>query len=327
MMRAVLIGAPGPDGPGAVEVVERPIPVPGPGEVLVEVAHAGCNFADTMIWRGTYPHPKGYPLVGGLELSGRVAALGPGVAGPAPGARVAAFLEDAGAFADFCRVPVERLIPVPEAMPLDTAAAFPVQALTAWHMLHTVSTIRPGEVVLVHAIGGGVGLQLTQLAVAAGATVFGTVGTAGKEAAALAAGATAVVNRGDTDFVAAIAELAGRPLDKIYDSTGATILDRSFELIRPLGHVVSYGEAEGRPLPNLWERLVRKSLTFTRFHVGHIDFASEAWTRGLAAVTEAITAGTLDIRVAERFPITGVAEMFARLESRSVSGKLLLDLA
>lgn len=324
-MRAIRLSPPG-ERPGALSLIEAPKPAPGPGEALVEVAYGGCNFADTMMWRGSYPHPKGYPLIAGLELSGRIAALGPGVAGVAIGDRVAGFVEDAGAFADFCVVPAARLIPVPEALGLDRAAAITIQGFTAWHMLHNVSQVRKGDIVLVHAIGGGVGLCLTQLAVAAGARVFGTVGTKGKETRPLALGAEAVVNRGEEDFVAAIATRAGRPVDKIYDSTGATILDRSFELIRPLGHVVSFGEAEGRPLPNLWERLVRKSLTFTRFHLGHVDFGADIWRRSVAELTAAVADGRLAVPIEEVFAMDQVAAMYERLESRQVSGKLLLEI-
>ena len=166
-LRAIIIEAPG--AKHNLTVGEAPQPIPGPGEALIDVAYCGCNFADTMIVSGTYPHPKGYPIVGGLEVSGRIAALGAGVSGPKVGDRVAAFLEEAGGFADQCVAPVERLIPIPPGMALDVAAAFPIQALTAWHLLHNVSVTRPGDVILIHAVGGGVGLFATQLAVRAGA--------------------------------------------------------------------------------------------------------------------------------------------------------------
>lgn len=323
-MRAMLLSAAN-GTPESLAVVEVAKPEPGPGAVLVEVAYGGCNFADTMIWRGTYPHPKGFPMVAGLEIAGRVAAVGPDVADVRVGDRVAAFLEDGGGFAEFCIVPAERVIPLPDAIPFEVAAAFPVQALTAWHMLHTVSTTKPGDLVLVHAIGGGVGLYLTQLAVMAGATVVGTVGTAGKERKALDYGAALVVNRNEADFVTAIAAFTGgRGLDKIVDSTGAGILDASFALMRDLGHVVSFGEAEGRPLPNLWERLVRKSLTFTRFHLGHASFGSPAWKAGIADVTAAVADGRLKVPVEQVFPLDQVAAMYQRLESREVAGKLVL---
>jgi NADPH:quinone reductase len=322
-MRAIMITAPGPfDG---LKVMEAPAPTPSAGEVLIDVAYCGCNFADTMIARGTYPHPKGYPLVGGLEVSGRIAAVGPEVRGVAVGDGVAAFLEDAGGFADQCVAPVERVIGIPKGMGLDVAASFPIQALTSWHLLHNVSVTKPGDVILLHAIGGGVGLIATQLAVRAGATVIGTVGTRGKEKRALEFGAAKVINREEEDFVAAVvAFTGGRGVDKIVDSTGASILDRSFVTIRKLGHVVSFGEAEGRPFPNLWERLVSKSLTFTRFHLGHSDFASDMWRKGIDDVVGGLISGVLKVPIEETFPFEKAQVMLERLASRQVSGKLLL---
>lgn len=320
-MRAVVVSKPG----GTISVAEVAEPKPGPGEVSIDVAYVGCNFADTMIASGSYPHPKGYPLVMGLEPSGRIAEIGAGVEGFRIGDRVAAFCDEAGAFADRVVVPAERLVPVPDGMGLDVAAAFPLQGLTAWHLLHDVSVTRPGDVILLHAIGGGVGLIATQLAVAAGATVIGTVGTRGKEKRALEFGAAKVVNREEEDFVAAtLAFTNGRGVDRVLDSTGATILDRSFGTIRKLGHVVSYGEAEGRPLPNLWERLVRKSLTFTRFHLGHADFQSEIWRRSVKETTDAVAAGRLKAPIEEVFPFERAEAMLQRLASRAVAGKLIL---
>lgn len=325
-MRAIVITEP---GTGANLVLsDEPAPVPGPGEVVVAVAYAGCNYADTQIARGRYAHPKGYPLVGGVELSGRVASLGAGVTSVAVGDAVAAIAEDGGAFAEQCAIGAERLIKLPAGMGLDIGAAFPIQALTAWHMLHNVSRTQPGDTVLVHAIGGGVGLFLTQLATRAGATVIGTVGTRGKENRALAYGAARVINRQDEDFVDAVLALTeGRGVDKLLDSTGGTILDRSFEAIRKLGHVVSIGEAEGRPLPNLWEQLVRRSLTYTRMHLGHVDFSGDAWRRSVAEVVGGIQEGWLKVHVAETFPFERAGEMLARLESRQVSGKLVLAIS
>jgi NADPH2:quinone reductase len=325
-MKAVIISKPGAAHNLTLE--EAAPPQPGPGEVSVNVAYCGCNFADTMMVSGTYPHPKGYPLIAGLELSGRVHEVGPGVTAFRAGDRVAAFSENAGAFAERCVVPVERLIAVPDAMSLDVAASFPIQALTAWHLLHNVSVTQPGDVILLHAIGGGVGLLATQMAVKAGATVIGTVGTRGKEKRALDMGAALVVNRDEEDFVDAVMRFTGgKGVDKIVDSTGGDILDRSFGCIRNLGHVVSYGEAAGRPFPNLWERLVAKSLTFTRLHLGHVDLSGEVWRTSVNEVVGDILAGRLIVHVEEIFAFERVGAMLDRLASRSVSGKLLLAVA
>lgn len=323
-MRAVVIETPDCK-PGSTVIRDMPDPVAGPGQALVAIEYAGLNYADLMMRTGIYPHPKGYPLIAGLELAGTVVAVGDGVTGVAPGDRVAAFSEDAGAFAQLCAVPVERIIHLPKDIGFDVAAAFYVQALTAWNLLHTVSKTKPGDTILIHAIGGGVGLFLTQLAKAAGATVIGTVGTTGKEARALDYGADLVINRAEEDFVSAtLAFTDGRGVDKVVDSTGASILDRSFDCIRKLGHVVSYGEAEGKPYDTLWERLVQKSLTFTRMHLGHMDYGSDDWAKGVAAVIEGVQNGTIAVPIEGVFTLDTIEDMFAALASRKTAGKLIL---
>ena len=302
-----------------------PEPSPGPDEVVVAVSHAGLNFADLMMRKGVYPHPKGYPLVAGIELAGTVKSVGSNVKDVAVGARVAAFSEEAGAFAEFCAVPAERVLHLPDDIGFDTGAAFFVQGLTAWHLLHTIGRVRENDVLLIHAIGGGVGLYLTQLAKLAGAVVIGTVGTSGKERRALDFDADLVINRSERRFEdEVLAFTGGEPVDKIIDSTGASILDRSFELIRPLGHVISYGEAEGKPFDNLWERLVRRSLTFTRLHIGHLDCRSDAWAEGAKSMLDHIQKGAVKVPIEGIFPMTDAAAMFEQLASRRISGKLLL---
>ncbi len=318
-----------PDGrKESIVVEELPDPEPKEDEVVVSVAYAGCNYADTMMRTGIYPHPKGYPLAAGIEMSGTVYAVGPSVTQLKLGDRVAAFCEDAGAFAEHCLIKENRLVRIPDAMGFDVAAAFFVQGLTAWHLPHTVSTTRPGDIILVHAIGGGVGLYLTQLAVQAGATVLGTVGTPGKEKRPLEWGASAVAMREEQDFCEMVNEYtAGKGVDKVIDSTGGSILDRSFDCIRTLGHVVSYGEAEGKPYPNLWERLVRNSLTFTRLHIGHIDCNSDAWNQGAQKVMELIGSGLVRVPIEGVYDLEDAFEMYERLESRSVAGKLLMRIS
>ena len=141
-------------------------------------------------------------------------------------------------------------------------------------------------------------------------------------------GATRVINRNTEDFVGVVSEMTGgKGVDKIIDSTGGSILDRSFECIRVRGHVLSYGEAEARPFSNLWEHLVRKSLTFTRLHIGHVDCNSAAWTEGARRVTESVADGTLAVPIEGVYPMEQVHDMFARLEQRQVAGKLLLKIS
>lgn len=322
-MKAVVVTSPG--DLDQLAIADLPEPQPGPGEVLIAVAYCGLNWADRMFRIGTYPHPLTYPVVPGLEAAGVVRAVGAGVSRFRPGDRVVGFNEKGGGYAELVRVPQDWVIALPETMDFATAAAFPVQGLTAYHMLHTVGRVRPGQVVLIHAIGGGVGLFCTQLAVKAGARVLGTVGTPGKQHRALEFGAERVVLTSEADFAEmAMQATSGRGVDLVIDSLGAATLDRSYAITRKLGHIISIGEAEGKPFDNMWERLVPRSLTFTRLHVGHVDPASSDWAEGIAHVTAGIAEGWLRVPIEGVYPLEQARQMQARIEARGVSGKLLL---
>jgi len=192
-------------------------------------------------------------------------------------------------------------------------------------MLHTIYGIEPGETVLINAIGGGVGLFTTQLAVKAGVRVIGTVGTPGKEKRALEYGAERVVVTRDEDFEQAVlAFTGGRGVDLAIDSLGATMLDRTFNVVRKLGHIISIGEAEGQPFKNIRERILPRSQTFTRLHLGHVDQSSPEWKAGVDHVLAGIADGWLKVPIEEVFPLAKAADMHRRLEGRHVAGKLLL---
>jgi NADPH:quinone reductase len=325
-MKAVVIHA-----PGAAEqlvMAEVPEPSPGPGEVLVDVAYAGCNWADTQIRTGIYPHARSYPLVLGLEISGAVAKLGPGVSGVKIGDRVAAFLEQGGAYAARAVAPANMLMHLPDTIPFDVGAALTVQPLTGYHMLHTIYGIAPGETVLINAIGGGVGLFTTQLAVKAGARVIGTVGTPGKEKRALEYGAERVAVTRNEDFEQAVLDFTnGRGVDLAIDSLGATMLDRTFNVVRKLGHIISIGEAEGPPFKNIRERVLPRSQTFTRLHIGHVDPQSQAWRDSLTYIPRGVVDGWLKVPMAGVFPMEEAAAMHRHLESRQAAGKLVLAIS
>jgi len=324
-MRAVIVNEPG--GFDALHVEDVPDPRPGEGEVLVEAAFAGCNWADTQVRSGIYPHAIEYPVTPGFEVSGTVAEVGAGVEGISVGDRVVA-ITDTGGYAEKAKTIAPLVTVLPENVPLDTAAAFPIQALTGYHMLHTVYQVKAGDVVLVHAAGGGVGLQTIQLAVHAGARVIGTVGTRGKEKKALEYGAERVVNLGEEDFVAAVMEATGgRGADLAVDSLGASTLDKTFDAVRLLGHVINIGEAEGKPYDNIRDRVLPRSQTFTRLHVGHVMPDPVLWKKGMDYVVNAVSDGWLDIPIVDRIPLDNVREMHERFEARGVSGKLLLAIA
>ena len=322
-MRAVTIDRSGP--PDVLALRDVAAPAVGSQQVLVDVAFCGCNWADTQVRAGIYAHPVTYPMILGFEISGVVSAVGDEVATVAVGDRVSAIVGRGGGYAEQVAVDAKDIIALPAKVPLDVAAAFPIQALTAYHMLHTIYRVQTGDAVFCHAIGGGVGLYVTQLARRAGARVIGTVGTPGKERLALDYGAERVVNHREEDFVAAaLAFTAGKGLDLAIDSLGASMLDRTYDAMRNLGHIINIGEAEGHPFPNTRERILPRSLTFTRFHLQHVDPRSAGWKRGYETVLAAIVDGSLQVPIVERFPLSEAAAMHRCLERRGVAGKLLL---
>lgn len=307
---------------------DMPEPTPGPGEVLIDVAYAGCNWADTQIRTGIYPHPFTYPLVLGFEVSGTVSKLGPNVSNVKIGDRVATFVEKGGGYAEKAVAPASTLIPLPPSISLEVGAALPIQLLTGYHMLHTIHGLKPDEIVLINAIGGGVGLFTTQLAVKGGARVIGSVGTPGKEKLALQYGAERVVITKNEDFEKAVLAFTdGKGVDLAIDSLGATMLDRTFNVVRKLGHIISIGEAEGQPFKNIRERILPRSQTFTRLHLGHIDPDSQAWKDGIAHVLGGVTDGWLKVPIARVFRMAEAADMHRYIESRQAAGKLLLAIA
>lgn len=322
-MRAIVIEETG--NPKVLQLREVADPVIGDSQVLVDVAYCGCNWADTQVRAGNYPHPMTYPMILGFEISGTIAAVGAQVTKYEVGQRVCAIVGSAGGYAERVAVEEVDIMLVPDDMPLDVAAAFPIQALTAYHMLHTIYRLRQGDAVLCHAIGGGVGLYVTQLATKAGARVIGTLGTKGKEALPLDYGAERVVNNREEDFVAAcMAFTDGRGIDVAIDSLGATTLDRTYDVMRNLGHVINIGEAEGEPFKNIRERILPKSLSFTRFHLQHVGPGSPLWEQGRRDVMQGISDGWLNVPIVARFPLSQAAEMHRQLEGRNASGKLLL---
>lgn len=323
-MKAVVIHAKG--GPEQFVLAEMPDPVPGAGDVVIDVAYAGCNWADTQVRQGNYPLLSTFPLVMGFEVAGTVSGLGEGVTNVKVGDRVATFAPKAGGYAEKCVTAAAGLIKLPDAIGFDVGAAFPITALTAYHMLYTIhGRLKPGDTVLVSAIGGGVGLAVTQLAVHAGLKVIGLIGTPGKEKRALELGASRVVDHRSGDFEREVLDVTGgRGVDLAIDSYGATVLDRVFAVVRMLGHVISIGEADGQPFTNIRERIRPRSQTFTRFHLGHVDRHSAEWKAGVDHVLTGLSEGWLKVPIEGVYPLDKAADMHRRLEGRGVAGKLLL---
>jgi NADPH2:quinone reductase len=321
-MKAYQVTSPG--GPDKLLLTELPDPQPSPGDVVIDVAFAGCNWGDTQIRAGTYSFPVSYPVIPGYEVAGVVAAIGTGVTHVKVGDRVAALI-DRGGYAQKCVASPRLTIALSDKLDFATAAAFPIQALTAYQMLFTVFGVGPGDVVLIHAIGGGVGLFCTQMAVQAGARVIGTIATPGKDKKPLSYGAEKIVFAPNEDFVRVSLDLTGgKGVDLAIDSLGGKTLDRSFDAVRVMGHIVGMGEAEGAPLNNIRERLMTRSQTFTRFSLGKLDPTAPYWRKGVSTVVQEVTDGRLQVPVERSFPFAEAVEMHRQFETRKVYGKLLL---
>lgn len=313
--------------PDVLEWTEVPEPTPGPGEVLVKVAAAGVNFIDTYQRRGIYPRPL--PYVPGSEGAGVVAALGEGVSELAIGDLVA-WTDAPGSYAEFVRVKAARALRVPDGVGLDVAAALPLQGLTAHYLVTSTYPVREGDTILVHAGAGGVGLLLTQLAVARGATVITTVSSADKERLSRAAGASEVIRYDQlSDLTAELPALVkglsgGVPV--VYDGVGLSTFDASLASLRPRGTLVLFGGSSGQVPPFDLQRLsAGGSLFVTRPTLGHyIATDAELHSRGDELLT-AVAAGTLDVRIGARFPLPDAAAAHTALEGRATTGKVILE--
>jgi NADPH2:quinone reductase len=320
-MHAIQITAHG--GPEVLSFVELPDPAPGPDEAVVQVAAAGVNYLDTYHRSGLYQ--VDLPMILGNEGAGVVTAVGPDVADVAVGDRVA-WGASGRSYATHAAVPVRALAPVPEGVELDVAAAVMLQGMTAHYLVHDTFELRPGQRCLIHAAAGGVGLLLVQLAKAAGAEVFATVGSPAKAELAAAAGADHTILYRDVDFVAAIEELAGpRPIDVVYDGVGRATFDGGLRVLRRRGTMVTFGNASGpvEPISPL-VLSTNGSLYLTRPTLfDHVVTRDEMLGRA-TDLFAAISAGTLDVRIGARVPLAEAAEAHRMLEGRQTTGKVLL---
>jgi NADPH2:quinone reductase len=321
-MRAIVAEMHG--GPEVLRLVERPDPEPGQGEARVRVAAAGVNFIDIYHRSGAYPTAPPVPL--GLEGAGVVEAVGAGVDEVAEGDRVA-WAAVAGSYATHVIAPAARLVPVPELVPLETAAAVLLQGMTAHYLSHDSFQLGPGDECLVHAGAGGVGLLLTQMAKRAGARVFTTVSTEEKAEAAREAGADEVIFYARDDFAAEVRRLTqGRGVRVVYDGVGRDTFHRGLDCLAPRGFMILFGQSSGPVSPIDPQILNTKGSLFLQrpvlFH--HVADRGELLDRAervLAWVGE----GGLRVRVDTVFPLEDAADAHRALEGRTTIGKVMLS--
>jgi NADPH2:quinone reductase len=311
---------------GGPEVLRRePVELaePGAGQVRVRLAAAGVNFIDVYFRTGLYPRPL--PYVAGLEGAGSVEAVGPDVTGLRAGDRVA-WASVPGSYAEELLAPQALLVRVPDAVSDELAAAAMLQGMTAHYLVQATRATQPGDVALVHAAAGGVGLLLVQLLKQARATVIATCSTAAKEALAREAGADHVVRYDERDFAAeARALTGGEGCHVVYDSVGRATFEGSLRALRPRGLLVLYGQSSG-PVPpfDLGRLNALGSLFVTRPSLAHYTADRAELELRAGAVLAAIADGRLRVRIGARFALADAAEAHRALEGRETTGKVLL---
>lgn len=318
-MRAITMTETG--GPEVLQATDAPSPAPGAGEVLVRTHAAGVNFIE--IYQRTGGYPVSLPFTPGSEASGVVEQLGEGVTTLKVGDRVTTS-EARGTYAELFTVAADRAVVVPDGVDLDTAAALPLQGITAHYLSTSVAHPGPGETVLLHAGAGGVGLLLTQLLAARDVRVITTTSDDEKAALSRAAGAWRTIPyEGFTEAVRELTDGDGVPV--VYDGVGRATFDGSLAALAVRGLLVLFGAASGPVPPFELQRLnAGGSLSVTRPTIGHFLRSADerAWRyRDLFA---ALAAGELDVRVGGHFPLADAGAAQSALASRGTTGKLLL---
>ncbi len=325
-MRAVIVREPG--GPEALEVVERPEPEPGPGELLIDVAATAVNRADVLQRQGNYPPPEGASDVLGLELSGTVAGIGTEVRGWRIGDEVCAVVAG-GAYAERALVPAATAMPLPPGLSLVEAAAVPEVFATAWDNVVRRGRLANGERLLVHGGSSGVGTAAIQLGVRQGAEVFVTASTEAKLAACRDLGATLGIDYRAEDFVEAVKDATGgRGVDVVLDIIGAKYLESNLRALAVEGRLVIVGLMGGAKAEINLGRLLPRRLTVTGSTLRARGVADKAALASdlVERVWPGFADGSLRPVIDEVLPIEDAARAHERMERSDHIGKLVLTL-
>lgn len=319
----------GKGGPEALVAEERPVPMPGPGQVLIKVAAAGVNRPDVMQRKGLYPAPKGHCDLPGLEAAGTVAAVGEGAARFKVGDRVLALL-NGGGYAAFALAEEPATLPIPQSVSMIEAAAIPETFFTVWHNVFERGALKAGEWFLIHGGTSGIGVTAIQLAKARGAKVIATAGSAAKCEACIKLGAERAIDYTSEDFVEVVkAETEGRGVDVILDMVGGDYVDRNIRSLAEDGRLVNIGYQAGSKVTVDMMRVMLKRLTLTGSTLrirptsvkGAIARAVEAHALPL------VVDGKARIVIDSTFPLAEAARAHERMETSQHIGKIVLTVA
>ena len=317
-MRAVVITANG--GPEVLELREQPEPSPGPGQLLVEVEAAGVNFRDVYEREGRLAaYANTPPLIGGVEGAGMVLD---GDGESIPGDRVA-WVAAPGSYAERVVVDGNRIVPVPDGVSSEQAAAALLQGMTAHYLCTSTYPVQAGDDVLIHAAAGGVGLLLTQMVTRRGGRVIATTSTPEKAELARAAGADHTIAY--EGFAERVLELTdGRGVAVVFDAVGRTTFHDSLRALRRRGTLVLFGAASGPPEPYEPEELRRGSLYLTRPALPDYTATQDELLQRGREVFAWVEDGSLDVRIGGRYPLADARRAHEDLEARRSTGKLIL---
>lgn len=320
-MRAVVMTGIG--GADRLDVVERPDPIPGPGEVLIDVAVAGVNFMDIGARRGIAWTDMPNPKVLGVEGAGRIAAFGEGVSGFEVGDRIA-WVYKPGSYAERLVAPADALVPIPDTIDDRTAAAIMMQGLTASHFATDFYPVQPGDVALVHAAAGGLGQLLTQIVKLRGGSVIGRVSSEAKVEAARRAGADHIVVDSEGRFTQDVLALtSGEGVHVVFDGSGPKTFEGSLSALRRSGTFCWYGPVLGGPGPIDIMSLPKSIKLGYAVFFDHIPTPALLRER-TARLFDWIAQGKLKIEIGGTYPLAEAARAHADMESRHSTGKLLL---
>ena len=321
-MKAIRVHTTG--GPDVLQYENIPDPIPAEGQALVRIEAVGVNFIDVYHRTGLYKVPS-LPFTLGQEAAGTVEAVGEGVNGLAPGDRVA-YTGVMGSYAEKAVVPADRLVKLPEGLSARDGAAAMLQGMTAHYLACSTYPLKAGDVCLVHAGAGGVGLLLIQIAKLRGARVLTTTSTEEKAALAREAGADEVILYRDQDFAAEVRRLTdGKGVQVVYDGVGRTTFDKSLDSLARRGMMVLFGQSSGTVPPFDPAILNAKgSVYLTRPSLFHYIAEKEELTVRAGDVLGWIRDGKLRLRIGLELPLSEAAEAHRALEGRSTTGKVLL---
>jgi NADPH:quinone reductase len=320
--QTIVIHAPG--GPEAMVMQDRPLPPVGPGDIRIRHQAIGLNFIDIYQRSGLYPLPL--PAALGMEGAGVVEEVGPGVTHLIPGQRAAYAANPPGSYSTARVMKAAQVCPLPDGITFEQGAAMMLKGLTTHYLFRRTVALPPGSTVLFHAAAGGVGLIACQWARAEGIRLIATAGTDDKCALALAHGASDAINYRTTDWVAEVRRLTdGRGVDAVMDGVGRDTFDGSLNVIRPFGHMISFGNASG-PVPpfNIATLSAKGSLHLTRPTL-FTHLVDPVTCQQMAAELFAmVTTGKVTIRIDQTLPLAQVADAHRALESRATTGATVL---